>query len=59
MFHMNCLLKHITEETIVGMIDVMGRQRRSKLILGELRDIRGFWKLKEETLDCILWRMCF
>jgi len=56
---MNCLLKHITEETIVGMIDVMGRQRRSKLILGELRDIRGFWKLKEETLDCILWRMHF
>jgi hypothetical protein len=42
MFHRNCLLKHITEEIIEGMIDVTGRQRGCKLILGDLREMRGF-----------------
>jgi hypothetical protein len=42
MFHMNCLLKHITDENIEGMIDVRGRQRGRKLILGDLREMRGF-----------------
>jgi len=59
MFHGNCLLKHIMEENIEGMIDMIGRQRVCKLIMGDPREMRGFWKLKEETLDCILWRMCF
>jgi hypothetical protein len=52
-------LKHITEEDIEGIIDVTGRQRRCNPILGDLRDMRGFWKLKEETLDCTLWRIGF
>jgi len=59
MFHRNCLLRHITEEIIEGMIDVTGRQRGCKLILGDLREMRGFWKLKYGTLVCILWRMPF
>jgi len=59
MFHRKCLLKHITEEIIEGMVDVTGRQRGCKLILGDLREMRGFWKVKDGTLVCILWRMCF
>ena len=42
---------------IEGMIDMIGRQRGCKFIVGELRVMREFWKLKEETLDSILWRM--
>jgi hypothetical protein len=59
MFHRNCLLRHITEEIIEGMVDVTGRRRGCKLILGDLREMRGFWKLKDGTLDYIVWRMCF
>jgi hypothetical protein len=59
MFHRNCLLRHISEKIIEGTIDVTGRQRRCKLILGDHGEMRGFWKLKDGTLDYILWRMCF
>jgi len=24
-----------------------------------LRKMRGYWKLKEEALDCTVWRPCF
>jgi hypothetical protein len=35
----------------------MGRQeRRPKQLLDDLKETRGYWKLKEEALDCILWR---
>jgi len=27
--------------------------------MGDPREMRGFWKLGEETLDCVLWRMRF
>jgi hypothetical protein len=33
MLHTNCLLKHIVVGIIEGMIDVIGRQRRCKLIV--------------------------
>jgi len=58
-FYRNCLPKHVTGEIIEGMIDVTGRQRGCKLILGDLREMRGFWKLKAGAVDCTLWRMCF
>ena len=51
--------ERIIEENIEGIIDVTGRQRRCKPILGDLREMKGFWELKEETLDCPLWRMSF
>jgi hypothetical protein len=32
------------------MIEMTGIQRRCKKILGHHREMRGFWKLKVETL---------
>jgi hypothetical protein len=45
---------------IQGGIEVTGRQgrRRSKL-LADLKESRGYSHLKEEALDCIMWRTCF
>jgi hypothetical protein len=53
----NCLLKHDTE----GRIEVMGRwgRIRHKQILDDLKEMRGYWKLKEEALDHSLCRTCF
>jgi hypothetical protein len=45
---------------IEGAIEVTGRQgRRCKQLLDDLKETRGYWKLKEEALDCTMWRMCF
>jgi hypothetical protein len=52
----NCLLKHIIERKIGG-IKVTGRQgRRCKPLQDDLKETTGYWKLKEEALDCTLWR---
>jgi len=32
------------------------RERRSKQLLDELHEAIGYWKLKEEELDCSVWR---
>jgi hypothetical protein len=38
----------------------MGRRgRRRKQLLDDLKEATGHWKLKEETLDRILWRTRF
>ena len=56
----NCLLKHAIEGKIQGRIEVTGRRgRRSKQLLDDLKEKRGYWKLKEEALDRTLWRICF
>ena len=34
-----------------------GRTRRRKQLLNDLREMTGYWKLKEETLDHNLWRI--
>ena len=36
-----------------------GRQRRHKKLLYVLKEKRGYWKLKEVTLDHTLWRTHF
>jgi len=36
----------------------MGRRGRSKEILDDLKEKRGYCKLKEEALDRTLWRNC-
>jgi hypothetical protein len=42
------------------MKEVTGRrERRSKLLLDDIKEKAGYWKLKEEALECILWRTCF
>ena len=38
----------------------MGRQgRRCMQLLDDLKEMKGYWKLKEEELDCTLWRTPF
>jgi hypothetical protein len=58
--HRNCLLQWVTEGKIQGGIEVTGRQgtRRRKL-LDDLKERRGYSHLKEEALDCTIWRACF
>ena len=56
----NCLLQQVTEENIKGQIEVTRRRgRRRKKLLDDLKDRRGFWKLKEEALDRTMWRNRF
>jgi hypothetical protein len=33
--------------------------RRYKQLLDDLKEIRGYWKWKEEALDHTQWRTCF
>ena len=35
----------------------MVRRRRSKQLLDDLKEMRGYWILQEEALDCSLWRI--
>jgi hypothetical protein len=56
----NCLLKHAIEGQLQGRIEVTWRRgRRRKQLLDNLKEKRRWWKLKEEALDCTLWRTCF
>jgi hypothetical protein len=32
--------------------------RRCKQLLGDLKEKRGYWKLKGEALDYTVWRTC-
>jgi hypothetical protein len=45
---------------IEGKIEAKGRQeRRRKQLLAEFKEARGYWQLKEEELDRVLWRTRF
>jgi len=60
MLHRKYLLKHVTEGKAEKRIDVTGRQgRRWKRLLDDVKETRGYWKLKEETLDCTVCRTHF
>jgi hypothetical protein len=53
------LLKHVIEGKREGRIEVTGRrERRRKQLLDTFQETRGYWKLKEEALDRILWMTC-
>ena len=56
----NCLLKQVIEGKIKGGLEVTGRRgsRRRKL-LDYLKERRGYSHLKEEALDCTMWRAGF
>jgi hypothetical protein len=59
LLHRYCLLQHVIEGKIEGRIEVTGRRRRRiRELLDDLKEKRGYFKLKEEALDCILWRTC-
>jgi hypothetical protein len=56
----NCLLKHVIEGKIEGRMEKTGRRgRRRKQLLDDLKEKRRYWNLKEEALDCTLWRTNF
>jgi len=52
----NCLLKHIIEGRREG---TERRGRRHKQLMYDLREMRRYWKLKEEGLCLTLWRNRF
>jgi hypothetical protein len=50
--HRNCLLKHVIEGKTQGRIEVTGRRgSRRKKVLDDIKEKRGYCKLKEEVLD--------
>ena len=56
----NCLLQQVIEGKIRGQIEVTRRRgRRSKKLLDDLKDRRGYCQLKEEALDRTMWRNLF
>jgi hypothetical protein len=58
--HRNCLLQRVIEGKIKGEIEVAGRRgRRSRKLLDDLKERRGYSHLKEEALDCTMWRVRF
>jgi hypothetical protein len=54
--HRNCLIKHVVEGKIEGK---RRRGRRRKQLLDEHKGKGRYLYLKEEALDCILWRTRF
>jgi len=56
----NCLLQRVIEGNIKGGIEVTGGWgRRCRKLLDDLKERRGYSHLKEEALDCTMWRACF
>ena len=56
----NCLLKQVIEGKIKREMEVTRRRgRRRKKLLDDLMDRRGYYHLKEEALDRIMWRNRF
>ena len=56
----NCLLQQVIEANIKGQIEVIRRRgRRCPKLLDDLKDRRGYCQLKEEAVDCTMWRNRF
>jgi hypothetical protein len=56
----NCLLQRVIEGKIEGGIEGTGRQgRRCTKPLDDLKERRGYSHLKEEAIDCTMWRARF
>ena len=56
----NCLLKHVIEGKIEGIIEVTGRRsRRCEQKLGDLKGKRRYCILKEKAIDRTVWRTGF
>jgi len=48
----NCLLKHVVEGKTEERIEMTGRRgRRRTRLLDNIKDMREYWKLKEEALN--------
>ena len=58
--HILLVYKHVIEGKIERVIEVTRRQgRRRKQLLNDLKETRGYRKLKEETVVRHLWITCF
>jgi hypothetical protein len=56
----NCLLKQVIERKIKRSIEVTGRRGETlRKLLDDLKEKRGYSHLKEEGLDCTMWRAGF
>jgi hypothetical protein len=56
----NCLIKQIIEGKIKGEMEVTrGQGRRRRKLLDDLKDRRGYSRLKEKALDRTTWRNRF
>ena len=56
----NCLLQQVIEGKIKDQIEVTRRRgRRRKKLLDDLKDRRGYCRLKEQALDRTVWRNRF
>jgi hypothetical protein len=48
------------KRVIEGRIEVTGRRgRRHKQLLEDLKEKKGYWKLKETAVDPTVWRTLF
>ena len=53
----NCLIQRVIEGKTKGEIEVTGRRgRRRGNLLDDLKERRGYSRLKEEALDRTVWR---
>ena len=56
----NCLLKQVSEGKIKGEMEVTRRRERiCRKLLDDLKDRRGYSRLKEEAPDRTMWRNRF
>jgi hypothetical protein len=56
----NYLLQQVIEGKIKGEIQVTGRRgRRGRKLVDDLKERRGYSRLKEEALDRTVWRARF
>ena len=56
----NCLLQRVIEGKIKGRIAMTGRRgRRLGKILDDLKEMGGYYHLKEEALDRTMWKVRF
>jgi hypothetical protein len=56
----NCLLQRVIEREIKRGREVTGRRgRRSRKLLDDLKERRGYPHLKEKALDSTMWRARF
>jgi hypothetical protein len=56
----NCLLRQVIKGKIKGGIEVTEKRgRRSRKLLDDLTEMRGYSHLKKETLDRSMWRARF
>jgi hypothetical protein len=53
------LLTHVIEEKTRKSISYWKSGRKYNQLLDDLKETRGYWKLKKEALDRTLWRTSF